>query len=218
MFPIATLERKILWATNEGKLEIVRTILNNRVSCVSATDNDGYTPLHRACYENHIDIAKLLIQYGANVNATTEFKWTPLHSASQWTNAYCVALLLQHGANVNARTDGGVWITIRTFNSLFILYGGLQIKHLYTLRPQYRNAVVRQWRYFSTQILILICWITRTKKQQKLLNEADALFQSSRWLTQLSRTISASSIKSVLLEYNVRVWRKSEVLPSRWLL
>lgn len=107
-FCTATLERKILWATNEGKLEIVRTILNNRASCVSATDNDGYTPLHRACYENHIDIAKLLIQFGANVNATTEFKWTPLHSASQWTNAYCVALLLQHNANVNARTDGGM--------------------------------------------------------------------------------------------------------------
>lgn len=81
--------------------------MNIRVSCVNAKDNDGYTPLHRACYNNNIDIALLLLKYGANVNAVTEFKWTPLHSACQWTNPYCVALLLQHGADVNARTDGG---------------------------------------------------------------------------------------------------------------
>lgn len=96
-----------MWATNEGKIDIVRTILNAKPECVHAKDEDGYTPLHRACYNNNIELAKLLIQYGADVNAVTDFKWTPLHSSCQWTNNKCVAMLLQYGADVNARTDGG---------------------------------------------------------------------------------------------------------------
>ncbi|KAJ6633300.1 Ankyrin repeat domain-containing protein 49 [Pseudolycoriella hygida] len=104
--PHSTLERKILWATNEGKIDIVRTILNAKPSCVHAKDDDGYTPLHRACYNNNVELAQLLIQYGADVNALTNFKWTPLHSSCQWSNSKCVAMLLQYGANVNSRTDG----------------------------------------------------------------------------------------------------------------
>lgn len=99
----------MLWATNEGKIDIVRTILKANPNCVNAKDEDGYTPLHRACYNNNIELAKLLIQYGADLNAQTDFKWTPLHSSCQWTNNKCVALLLQYGADVNARTDGG-WL------------------------------------------------------------------------------------------------------------
>lgn len=84
----------------------MESILIKDRSCKNATDDDGYTPLHRACYSNHVDIAKLLIQYGADVNARTNDQWTPLHSAAKWSNAECVALLLQHGADVNALSEG----------------------------------------------------------------------------------------------------------------
>lgn len=107
MHKTATLERKVLWATNEGKIDIVQTILNANPNCVNTKDEDGYTPLHRACYNNNIELAKLLIQYGADMNALTDFKWTPIHSSCQWTNNKCVAMLLQYGADVNASTDGG---------------------------------------------------------------------------------------------------------------
>lgn len=75
-------------------------------SCKDSTDEDGYTPLHRACYNNNVEIAKLLIQYGADVNARTLMQWTPLHSAAKWSNADCMALLLQHGADINAESEG----------------------------------------------------------------------------------------------------------------
>lgn len=91
---------------NESKYELVKNILIRDRSCKDAKDEDGYTPLHRACYNNNVEIAKLLIQYGADVNARTEFGWTPLHSAAKWSNAECVALLLQYGADVNAVSDG----------------------------------------------------------------------------------------------------------------
>ncbi|XP_062551432.1 ankyrin repeat domain-containing protein 49 [Armigeres subalbatus] len=104
--PAASLERLALWAAGEDKLEVLEHALTKKASIVSAVDSDGYTPLHKACYNNNIEMAKLLLQYGANPNARTEMGWTPLHSACKWNNAECVSLLLQHGANINAASDG----------------------------------------------------------------------------------------------------------------
>lgn len=100
------MQKEILWATNEGKADIVESILARNPNCKDAVDEDGYTPLHRACYNNHVDIAKILLRYGADVNARTEYEWTPLHSAVKWSNAECAALMLQHGADVNALSQG----------------------------------------------------------------------------------------------------------------
>lgn len=84
----------------------MKRILENNPSCVHARDKDKYTALHRAAYENQLEVAELLIQYNADLNAQTEFGWTPLHSACKWNNADMVALLLQHDADVNALSDG----------------------------------------------------------------------------------------------------------------
>ncbi|KAH8395506.1 hypothetical protein KR215_011467 [Drosophila sulfurigaster] len=104
--PQASIDRMILWAVNENRISEVREILELDGDTVNARDDDGYTPLHRACYNNFVDIAKLLLQYQANPNARTELGWTPLHSACKWNNADCAQLLLQFGADVNAESDG----------------------------------------------------------------------------------------------------------------
>jgi len=96
----------ILWAVNENRINEVREILRLDADTVNAKDNDGYTPLHRAAYNNFVDMAKLLLQYRADPNARTELGWTPLHSACKWNNADCAHLLLQFGADVNAESEG----------------------------------------------------------------------------------------------------------------
>ncbi|XP_053676419.1 ankyrin repeat domain-containing protein 49 [Anopheles nili] len=104
--PKATLERHVLWAAAENKFETVEAIVSRKPSVVHATDSDGYTALHKACYCNNREMALLLLRYGANPNALTDMGWTPLHSACKWNNASCAALILQHGADVNARSNG----------------------------------------------------------------------------------------------------------------
>lgn len=74
---------------------------------INARDEDKYTPLHRACYSNQIEIVKYLLQNGADVTAKTELQWQPLHSCCQWNHFECAAVLLQNGADINARTEGG---------------------------------------------------------------------------------------------------------------
>ncbi|XP_017061698.1 ankyrin repeat domain-containing protein 49 [Drosophila ficusphila] len=104
--PQSSIERMILWAVNENRISEVREILRLDADTVNSKDNDGYTPLHRAAYNNFVDMAKLLLQYRADPNARTELGWTPLHSACKWNNADCAHLLLQFGADVNAESEG----------------------------------------------------------------------------------------------------------------
>lgn len=70
-FPHVSLEREILWAANEGNIEVVEGILKKKPSAVHAIDRDGYTPLHKACYNNNYELAELLLKYKADPNAKT---------------------------------------------------------------------------------------------------------------------------------------------------
>lgn len=73
-----------------------------------AQDSDGYTPLHRAAYSNHIDVISYLLSMNANVNMKTQLGWTPLHSACKWNNYMAAARLLAAGADVKVLSDGGM--------------------------------------------------------------------------------------------------------------
>ncbi len=73
---------------------------------VHARDADGYTPLHRAAYNNRVAMVQWLLERGADVGARTLDGWTALHSAARWGQARTAALLLQAGADVNAATTG----------------------------------------------------------------------------------------------------------------
>ena len=49
-----------------------------------------------------VEVAKILVRHGAQVNAVGEFGETPLHQAASWNNADIAEYLIGAGANVNA--------------------------------------------------------------------------------------------------------------------
>ncbi len=64
-------------------------------------------PLHFACYHGTIEIVRILLDAGADVNAQpkkigTNYHGTPLHNAASGGRADIAKLLLEHGAAVNA--------------------------------------------------------------------------------------------------------------------
>ncbi|XP_044269868.1 ankyrin repeat domain-containing protein 49-like [Tribolium madens] len=99
--------KRILAAAENGKLDEVKALLKLDPTLVSSTDKEGYTPLHRACYGNHVEVVKYLLQNGADIAAKTEVQWQPLHSCCHWNNIECAQILLAEGADVNALSEGG---------------------------------------------------------------------------------------------------------------
>ena len=75
----------------------------------------GGSPLLCASFWGHEDIAKMLIDAGANVNATAQRSVTPLHEAVRMGNFGIAKLLLDHGADKNAKDYEGKtpieWVT-----------------------------------------------------------------------------------------------------------
>lgn len=62
---------------------------------------DGVTALYIACEGGNVEIAKLLIDRGADVNMPVSWQRTPLYAANKGGHADIVKLLLDKGANPN---------------------------------------------------------------------------------------------------------------------
>ena len=75
---------------------------------VTARDNHGSTPLHRASGSGTPETVSALLEAGADVDARDGTGWTPLHMASGSGTPKTVSALLEAGADVDARTEGGL--------------------------------------------------------------------------------------------------------------
>ena len=67
----------------------------------------GYTPLHTAASVNHIEMVKLLIKHGANINSKDESDNSPLHLAIYNGHGKLAKLLIESGAYIHSRNYNG---------------------------------------------------------------------------------------------------------------
>ena len=79
---------------------------------VNALDEAGWTPLARAVYSpemehGFLDVVRLLVNAGANLEATIGFGVRPLMLAAGYGEASIVEFLIQSGADVLAKNEGG---------------------------------------------------------------------------------------------------------------
>ena len=57
-------------------------------------DTMGCTPLHLAAISGDVEIAKMLLAYGAQPEATDQHRATPLHKAAEYQSTEVAILLL----------------------------------------------------------------------------------------------------------------------------
>ena len=69
----------------------------------NAKDDDGWTPLHHAAYNDNAIVSSVLLDAGAQPNARTNGGWTPLYMAALSGNRLTVSILLDGGADPNFR-------------------------------------------------------------------------------------------------------------------
>ena len=90
----------------EGKVGRVKECYKAGAS-VTASDQYGWLPIHRASTDNRVAIIRLLIKWGSPLENRGTDGWTPLHLASVSRSPGAVAELLAAGAEVNAGSDFG---------------------------------------------------------------------------------------------------------------
>ncbi|MBC8160103.1 MAG: ankyrin repeat domain-containing protein [Roseiflexaceae bacterium] len=74
---------------------------------IASRNEQRVAPLHSAAAGQHLAIAQLLIDRGADVNVRQQGGFTPLHAAAQNGQVALIELLLDHGADPHATTDAG---------------------------------------------------------------------------------------------------------------
>ncbi|XP_026737452.1 uncharacterized protein LOC113500764 [Trichoplusia ni] len=94
-------------AARLGYTDCVAYCLEKMESDPSAKDNAGFTPLHVASAKGHVRIARLLLQYGANVSAAAQGGIRPLHEACENSHVEIIRLLLAYGADPLLGTYAG---------------------------------------------------------------------------------------------------------------
>jgi ankyrin repeat protein len=98
---------QIFVAAQNGDLETVKSLLKVNPELVRKIDTLGVTPLHRAAQQGRIDVVRLLLASGADVNAQDKYGNTPLHESALFGHKDVVALLLASKADVNALNKNG---------------------------------------------------------------------------------------------------------------
>lgn len=100
----------LIEAISRGDLEGI--VANAKAEAINKKDETGATALHEAAYRGYADIAKFLLDKGADINVINNPGLTPLHYAamnyfSRYSNLDIVVMLIEKGADVNAKGNGG---------------------------------------------------------------------------------------------------------------
>lgn len=99
--------RLLLWAAQTGHAAITGLIAGNPETDLNATDDNGLTGLWWAIRNQHLEIAKILLERGANREIRDADGQTPLLWAARDTHETVTTLLLKEGADISVQDKHG---------------------------------------------------------------------------------------------------------------
>ena len=101
-------DTQLHFCVRKGLTTSVKRLLSIRNINVNVKDDlSGATPLHYAAGNGHIEIARLLLENGADVNVKSVGGPTPLHWAAQNGHVDILHLLVENGVDLEAQSNYG---------------------------------------------------------------------------------------------------------------
>lgn len=91
-------------AVKQNDVKAVEELLQHGADVNEQAGTDGWSALMLAAIKERVEIARLLVAKGANVNQKTEIGITPLMNAGKSCCTEIARLLIENGAEVNAVT------------------------------------------------------------------------------------------------------------------
>lgn len=134
-------------AVTQGKLPVIELFFKQPAITI---DNTMYHPagefylFHRAAACGHIEIIKLFMKYGVNINYKACNGYTPLHCAVINNQASIAEFLIKEGAEINAQND---WAQ----TPLFCAVDAENIKAIKILLEYGADAHIRSKTYYGAE-------------------------------------------------------------------
>jgi len=86
---------------------VARYLLEHGADCEATDGKYGSTALHTASFNGHLEVAIVLLDFGANVNARNKNELTPLHYAASNGHVALARLILSRGGDPRAKSREG---------------------------------------------------------------------------------------------------------------
>lgn len=100
---LATGETVLMTAARTGKPQVVRALLEAGANVDGMEPDRKQNALMWAISEEHAEVARVLLEYKADVNAKSKSGYTPLHFAARQGDLESARMLVKAGADVNAK-------------------------------------------------------------------------------------------------------------------
>lgn len=109
----SSFQREFFDAVAEGRTDDVRRLVNEAPELLQAYDDQcfGATPITRVCFSGDMEMLKLLVERGADVNRRSDWNmgpWSPLHSAVFDRKIEIAEFLLANGAVMDVHAAAGL--------------------------------------------------------------------------------------------------------------
>lgn len=96
-------QNELIKCIQDNDLEGAKLCLKEKKTRIDCVDENGMTAISHAAYKGNIELCKILLDRGANVNSSEhEHGYTPLMFAGIGGHLKVVSLLLEHGASTTA--------------------------------------------------------------------------------------------------------------------
>ncbi len=137
-------------AVTNNDLDGVRFFSKSSAAVINQKNFGGATALHLAARQGNFEMARILIENGADVNVADFEGWTPLMRAAFFQNSEIVDLLLSNGAQAQIVNSIGESVIIhatisdcdKCLNLLFSKFNFIKYMGIATLKEQLSEAFI----------------------------------------------------------------------------